>query len=265
MTATRGRTRAGRLRALDAFLAHGELARGPTTPLRLIDVGVGDEPLTTLEWAAVHPDAEVTGVEHDAARFRRASAYQRARVRFVLGGFETLPSLGPANVVRAMNVLRGYREQDVPPAHRAMVEALAPEGLAIDGTSSPDGDRMTALLLRRAADGSPRREALLFHTDFRHGFSPWMFRDWLPRDLRRGVRPGTEIHGWFERWADAWSRARAALVPNPEDANEPAQVFARTCEVLLATGAELSSDPWLASHGYLLYRLAGGGPFTRDR
>jgi hypothetical protein len=110
-----------------------------------------------------------------------------------------------------------------------------------------------AHLLRRRG-GQVVREGLLFHTDFSHGFAPVLFRDWLPRDLRRRVRPGEPIHAFLADWTVAWEEARAGR-PLP-----PPAAFCESIPRLAARREGICADGWLAEHGYLLWRPASGVP-----
>lgn len=200
----RPRTRAGRLAALDAWLMHEvpELLDGRGC---IVDVGFGLTPVTTEELARAVPGVRVVGVDRHEAKSET--------VELRVGGFEVVEQLAPVAVVRAMNVLRGYREDEVEPAREVMCRGLVADGLLIEGSTDTEGHVLVAHL-RRAS----RRE-LLFHTDFTRGFSPWLFRDWLPRDLRRSATPGTWIHAALTTWA---SRVDASI----SDARER---FQRSC------------------------------------
>jgi hypothetical protein len=161
----------------------------------IVDIGYGETPVTTLEWArtvrALNPALRVVGVEK--------AARKDEELELVAGDFRTCATLGPTAVVRAMNVLRGYREDEVPAIHQALGAGLVDGGLLIEGSTDTEGHVMVAHLLRRRG-AQLVREALLFHTDFSRGFSPWLFRDWLPRDLRRNAKPGTAIHALLTQW-----------------------------------------------------------------
>ncbi len=180
--------------ALDAWLVENgrELLDGRGA---IVDVGYGESPVTTLELAravrSVTPSLRVVGVDRTAS--------ESTELELLQGDFATCAALGPTAVVRAMNVLRGYREEQVPAIHQALGAALLEGGLVLEGSSDTDGHVTVVSLLRRRA-GALAREALLFHTDFSRGFSPWLFRDWLPRDLRRRAQPGTAIHALLTRW-----------------------------------------------------------------
>ena len=120
---TRGTTAAQRMRRVDRWLTdvHGALLRRTDRPLA-VDLGFGAEPVTAVEMftrlRAVNPALELTGLEIDPARVARAR--ERAGgvpgLSWAVGGFE-LPVPRPPTVVRAFNVLRQYREEDVPAVH----------------------------------------------------------------------------------------------------------------------------------------------------
>lgn len=263
MEVGRGRTARGRLLALDQYLVCCErelIARsgGEWIGAAFVDVGLGDHPWTTLESAerlhAVNPRLRVIGVDRDPARVASAAAFADAWTGFRLGGF-ALP-LAPgesARLIRAMNVLRGYRAEEVADAHGQLAAALCPSGLLVEGSSDATGEVLVAHLIRRGKQG-PMREALLFHTRFTRGFAPLLFRDWLPRDLRRRVRPGEAIHGFFAAWTAAWEEARGS------GATAPGAAFRGSIERLASRLDGVALDAWLLENGYLLWRPPGGVP-----
>ena len=155
-------------------------------------------------------------------------------VELLEGDFATCATLGPTAVVRAMNVLRGYREDEVPAIHRALGAALVEGGLLLEGSTDTEGHVTVAGLHRRRGDRLVR-EALLFHTDFTRGFSPWLFRDWLPRDLRRRALPGTAMHALLTRWDE---RAKAV------GGDDPRTRFAGSVPGVL------EATPWELDHGF---------------
>lgn len=203
----RARTRPGRLAVIDRWLSIHErplLAAGHT----VIDFGFGATPVTTLEWAlAVR--ASVIGIEQDLALFE-AARRTHPTLRLVHGSFDTLPALGPVSVVRAMNVLRGYPAAAVASAHHALAAPLVDGGVLIEGSCDTSGQVTVAHVLRRRG-AEVLREALLFHTTFERGFSPWLFRDWLPRDLRRSTTPGTPVFEFLTRWHAAFEATRGPV------------------------------------------------------
>lgn len=225
----RPRTRPGRLAALDAWLLENERALHDGRGV-LLDVGYGQAPVTTLEWArsarALNPALKVIGLE------RRPGTHDELELRE--GDFSTCASFGPAAIIRAMNVLRGYREAEVPSIHAALGAALVEGGLVVEGSTDTEGHVTVAWLLRKRGEAL-HKEALLFHTDFSRGFSPWLFRDWLPRELRRRAQPGTAIHALLTRWDE-----RAKRVGE----KEPRRRFAAS------VGGGLEATAWELEHGY---------------
>jgi hypothetical protein len=233
----RARTRAGRLAALDAWVCH-ERAEVLQPGGVVLDVGFGAEPVTTLELAAAvrrcQPALRVVGVERDAARVGRADG-----VALVQGDFASLAALGPACLVRAMNVLRGYRDDEVPAIHAALGAATADGGLVLEGSADSEG-QVTAAWVFAKQGGALVREALLLHTDFSRGFSPWLFRDWLPRDLRRRVRPGAPVHGLLSAWAGVVAAQGAGRTPRVR--------WVESLDAMRAHGLEATA--WERAHGY---------------
>lgn len=261
LTPSRGRTAPGRLAALDAWVCHAERALllrddGAWAAAPFVDLGLGDTPATTLEAAAalraVRPDLAVVGVDHDPARVAAALPFAGAGTTFVVGGFD--PAGPPARLIRAFNVLRQYPPAELPAIHARLGAGLLPGGLLLEGTSDATGGVLVSHLLRAGPDGILHREGLVFHTDFSRGFAPLLFRDRLPRDLRR-VAPGTALFAFFAAWNAAWNEARAALPDAPDAAR-----FAASLTGLAARIPGIDLDPWLVAHGHLAWRPPGGVP-----
>ncbi len=198
----------------------------------IVDVGYGETPVTTLEWAqAVHEvnaQVRVVGIEQKPPSPRGGKG-----VTLLAGDFTTCATLNPTAVVRAMNVLRGYREEEVEEIYAALGAGLVEGGLLLEGSTDTEG-HVTVVWVMRRRSGALVREALLFHTDFTRGFSPWLFRDWLPRDLRRRAQPGTAIHAVLASWA--------SQVPG-EVADPRARFVASVRGAVVAT-------PWELEHGF---------------
>lgn len=201
-------------------------------PARLVDVGLGAQPWTTLEAAhalrALRPDLEVVGIDVDPERVETARSHAEPGVRFEVGG---MGHGGPARVVRAMNLLRQYRPEQVPAAHAALGEALEDGGLLLEGSTDKEGHVLCAHLLGKEPGGGLVSEGLLLWTDFARGFAPILFRDWLPRDLRKRVVPGTGVHATFQEWMEIWSGVRTG---------DPRQSFVRSAPLL--EGARVDLD-----------------------
>ncbi len=252
---TRGKTRRGRLAALDRYLIGREaplLTRAPKDAA-VVDVGFGARPWTTLELAAALReagcDAPVLGVEIDPLRVeqaRRCMGDAPPGVTLREGGFTWWQGSEEARLVRAMNILRQYPPEACAEAHAALGARLIPGGLVLEGTCAPRGEVLVTHLLRRE-EGGLRREALLFMNDFSQGFAPIMFRDRLPQDLRREALPGGALEALFARWAASWEATRAG-------AATAAEAFARSAEALAQREPGVAPDPALWGMGALLWR-----------
>jgi hypothetical protein len=204
----RARTRPGRLALFDRWLALSPRRR-------VLDVGFGETPVTTVELHEALGQAEVIGVERDEARVMLARTAHPS-LRFECTDFAGLAALGPCDVVRAFNVLRGYRAEEVPAIHEALAAPLEPGGLVLEGSTDTEGHLGVAHVLTRTTEGL-HREALLFTTDFSRGFAPWQFRDVLPRDFRRATHPGSVMHTLLEAWSTAAEAARTEGHRAPEE------------------------------------------------
>lgn len=222
----RARTRAGRLAAFDAWLV-AERDTFRAVPLRVADVGFGETPVTVVDLAqaltAAGLAASVLGVEREPARVDAARA-SAPGLRFECGGFTGLAALGPFVVVRAANVLRGYREEEAPAIHAALGAALADGGVVLEGSTDVEGHLAGFLVLRRVGEKLVR-ERLVFGTDFERGFAPKAFRDVLPRDFRRNLPADAPVARLLEAWTDAWQGVRGDAPSLPE-------VFRRSVEGL---------------------------------
>ncbi|MDW8316618.1 MAG: methylase [Anaerolineae bacterium] len=267
---TRGKTASNRLRRVDNFLLlydPGLLRRqdGPWRGALFVDLGYGDEPVTTLESAArlrrVNPSLPVLGVEIDPARVAAAQPFADNLTQFRLGGFNLPLQLQPdgtpetVRLIRAFNVLRQYREEDVAPAWAMLGRYLLPGGLLIEGTAEPFGRIWAANLLRKPAGGGELVvEGLLFSTNFRLGFDPAEFQTILPKNLIHRVTPGEPIYAFFA----AWKRAAQATVPWRGFGLR--QWFIASAHRLAEEGFRVDLRRRLLAQGYLLVR----GPATND-
>lgn len=240
----RGRTRPGRLRAIDDWVRH-EAAEVVAQARLVIDLGFGVSPITVEEFArslhAVNAGVRVVGLEQALERVGEGGA--AAGCELLAGGFEALQAFtGSAAIVRAMNVVRGYRADEVEGIHRALCAAATTGGLVIEGSTDVEG-HVLACHLFRCAGGEPVHHGLLLHTDFTRGFSPWLFRDVFPRDLRRAVLPGSVVHRLLTDWAAAADRAGPGATPE-----------ARFLSGFQA-GPWLEASEWERAQGYVRVRL----------
>jgi hypothetical protein len=260
-TFRRGRTRPGRLALIDHFLEDGSISIDDGAPL-VVDVGFGDEPLTTLELKSAlgrkHPDIKSIGVEADEGRAERARDLHPGE-QFVHGGFDLVAlGIADATLVRCFNVLRGYGLDRTKSAQLQMLAALKPGGLLIEGSTDPGGALACAHLWRKTDDGQSY-EGLICATDFSRGFAPLMFRDVFPRDLRRHGTSGEPAFDWLARWASMARDARkerAAEPPEETSEEDVAQVNATVFELSAArlANSDPQTDARLASRGALIFR-----------
>jgi hypothetical protein len=222
--ATRGKTARNRLRRVDNFLVaydSGLLSRtdGPYQRAFFVDLGYGEDPITTLESARhlrqVNPELFVLGVEIDPERVAHAQPYGDDRTIFRLGGFnlplQTWPDGMPETVrlVRAFNVLRQYDEDAVARAYGHLSQGVLPGGLLVEGTSDPYGSIWVANLMRKSSgtDATWEQEALVFSTNFHAGFDPVQFQAVLPKNYIHRVVPGEPIYDFFQAWKAATLKA----------------------------------------------------------
>jgi hypothetical protein len=136
----------------------------------VVDLGYGATPHTTLELAdrlaSVQPGLRVIGIEIDPERVAGAQASATDRVSFIRGGFEIpLPHNRTADVIRAFNVLRQYDEVDVPAAWTAMLAAIQPDGLLVEGTCDEIGRVSTWIALTPGASGGPQSLTISLRLD----------------------------------------------------------------------------------------------------
>ena len=221
----RAKTRPGRLAALDRVLLARErtlLTRrgGPFAHAVVVDVGLGAMPWTTLELAstlhaAVDPDLQVVGLDVQPDVVQRACDLARdlARsgaspgARFEVADL-ALPGL-VARVVRVLNVLRDYAPADIPAAHARLGAMLIHGGVLLEGSCGPEGEVGVVHSMRRHGDQLVR-EALWLWTDGSRGSAPILFRDRLPRDLRRSVVPDHPLGRLMHEWMAAHARVPGA-------------------------------------------------------
>ncbi len=244
---TRGTTRAGRLKRLDALVCHlaAERMAAPDGSV-FIDVGVGAEPHTTVEAArqfrTLDPSLVTVGIESDPERVPTASVGDVAvGVRWVCGGFDAVAAQPePARLIRVLNVLRGYPPQRASPILSDLGEHLAPDGLLLEGSCGRTGD-IGVVSLFRSHQGTLRREAVALYTDFGSGFAPPMFYPWLPRDLRRGEA----VEDFLVAWSESVRRVGVARQSARERFMASVHDLARTRSVAV--------DPWLLARGVLVW------------
>ncbi|MGL5927598.1 MAG: class I SAM-dependent methyltransferase [Dermatophilaceae bacterium] len=208
---TRGTTAPNRLRRCDRWIAGPEawrLRRAGPAPV-VVDLGFGASPVTVLELSArlrrVRPDVEVVGIEIDPDRVDVARRSERPGVRFALGGFEIpLPHGRRPIVIRALNVLRQYGEDDVAGAWTACTARLADDGMLVDGTCDEVG-RLAAWV--SVTDDGPQHLTLSWR--LRGLERPGVVAERLPKVLIHRNVPGEPVHALLSALDAAWARAAA--------------------------------------------------------
>jgi hypothetical protein len=216
---TRGTTGTNRLRRVDRWIARHPALRRTSDPL-VIDLGYGASGVTALELQArlarARPDVEVLGLEIELARVERARAQlaavragatsfdPRARVSFALGGFEVpVPNGRRPAVIRAMNVLRQYREDEVADAWERMCGRLAPGGVLVEGTCDEIGRIMTWVAV--GPDAVPATLSISLRlADLEH---PSIAAERLPKALIHRNVPGEAVHAFLAALDAEWARA----------------------------------------------------------
>jgi hypothetical protein len=182
------------------------LLRAAVDPV-IVDLGFGATPVTAVELLdrarRVRPDVQVVGIEIDPERVRVAQSLRRPGLSFAVGGFEVPLSEGRRPlVVRAMNVLRQYPEQEVAGAWALVCDRLAPEGLLVDGTCDEIGRRAAWVCVRPGAGPVSLTLAVRLGGLRR----PSDVAERLPKVLIHRNVPGEPVHEYLRALDGAWAR-----------------------------------------------------------
>ena len=209
---TRGTTNPNRLRRVDRWLAGTQSGRlrDAVDPL-VVDLGYGRTPVTTVELAErlrdVRPNVRVVGLEIDAERVAAAAPLaDPPRLEFARGGFE-LAGMQPV-LVRAMNVLRQYSEEEVAAAWRTMAGQLARGGLVVEGTCDELGRIATWAVV---SDGRP--SSLTFSARLSDLDHPATFAERLPKALIHHNVEGEPVHNLLLTLGRAWETEATPFGP----------------------------------------------------
>lgn len=238
---TRGTTGVNRLRRVDRWIAAQPVLRRTDDPL-VVDLGYGASATTTLELrdrlAAVRPEVAVVGIEIDPERVRVASAAARDGVEFRLGGFEVpLPGDRRPAVIRALNVLRQYAEDEVPDAWATMRGRLQPGGLLVEGTCSELGRVASWVGLSPAGPETFTISLRLAGLE-----APSIVAERLPKALIHRNVPGERVHDLLLTLDRAWA------------SHAPLGVYGAT-QRWLAVAASLRDAGWPVLDGRARWRL----------
>jgi hypothetical protein len=238
---TRGTTGTNRLRRIDRWIASLPAFRHALDPL-VVDLGYGASATTPLELhqrlARVRPDVEVIGIEIDPERVRVANLSAKPGVSFRLGGFEVPLDDGrrPA-VIRALNVLRQYSEEQVPEAWNLMTSRLAPDGVLIEGTCNEIGRVASWVDLTAAGPQTFTASLRLASLE-----TPAIVAERLPKALIHRNVEGERIHSFLVDLERHW-RYNAGLA-----VYSPVQRWVATVEAMRGEG-------WPVLHGRTRWRL----------
>lgn len=137
-----GNTVAGRWQQLDSVLVEILPREGLA-----VDIGMGEIPATTLEFASIMGDGwEVIGTECHLDRLKRAKLLNyMPNVNMIATGLDfTLPFPRPT-IIRALNVFRDYCLQDALKSMLKLCSQLPEGGVFVEGSASKNGDIWSVL------------------------------------------------------------------------------------------------------------------------
>lgn len=237
-TITRGTTNPNRLRRVDRFIANQSIFRDEPKPL-VVDLGFGANPTTSIELLSrlekVNSATTVLGIEIDRERVAKAKPSEKQNLRFGYGGFETpLPEglTGPIHLIRAMNVLRQYDEQEVLPAWSIMQKQLADNGLIVEGTCDEIGRLASWVTLTKTEVKSLTLSYRLSGIE-----TPSKIAERLPKILIHRNTEGNQVHRFLTDLDNAWASNSSFAVFSP------VQRFQKTCLQLIDMGWPLKKEP----------------------
>lgn len=213
-SATRGTTAPNRLRRVDRWIGrvYGAALRHHDRPF-VVDLGYGASPVTTVELfrrlRAVHPRVEVVGIEIDPERVAAARPYERPGLAFRRGGFELPVDRAPL-LIRALNVLRQYPQDEAWSAWERLRDGLAPDGALVEGTCAETGRLAVWVALGR--DGP---ETITFAARLNTLTRPSELAERLPKVLIHRNVPGERVHELLAAFDRAWAVAAPRSVFGP--------------------------------------------------
>ncbi len=259
---TRGKTASGRLRRADQLLALVFPFEIHNLSAPFVDLGFGASPVTSLDslrnLRSWNPRLHVIGVEIDPERVQSALPYACLGLEFRLGGFN-LPLMTDeeAGIIRALNVLRQYPEDEYAPSLAMAGSYLIQGGILLEGTCDPPGNMMAVNLFVR--DGAALvHYALALMANLRISFAPRELQAILPKNYIHHVDPGSPLDDFFGAWTTTWQRAVQTQERNPQ------LNFARAGTWLREDfGYAVSRRPGLLRRGIVLLRSVPGDVHQR--
>lgn len=223
---TRGTTAPNRLRRVDRWITatQGQLLLSVEQPPLVVDLGFGASPTTTVELyerlRSVRPDMEVIGLEIDPARVEQGTQFLAECRRpehyrglsFRLGGFE-MPLPRPPLLIRALNVLRQYGEEEAWQAWARLCSGLAPDGVLIEGTCDEIGRR--AVWVTMGGSTNPETRTITLAARVSALARPSELAERLPKTLIHHNVPGEHIHRFISDFDRSWAIAAPYSVFGP--------------------------------------------------
>ena len=258
---TRGKTAPNRLRRVDNFILMyaGDLIKKKHQNIQntFVDLGYGYYPITTIESAKrlrkLNSNLNVVGVEIDKERVESAEKYKNKNIDFRYGGFnlplkskDKIPE--KAGVIRAFNVLRQYKKDQVDAAYELLFDHLILNGILIEGTSDPWGRIWVANLLRKQSRYL-KHELVIFSTNFHTPFHPKNFQTVLPKNYIETVVAGEKMYDFFCAWKQAYNESISFQIWGQR------QVFKQAASLLYQWGYKINPCKKFISRGYLLLYL----------
>ena len=255
---TRGTTNPNRLRRVDRYIANLPLIRQTENPI-VVDLGFGANPTTAIELLSrlqkANQKLTVVGIEIDRERVERALAFESENLLFTLGGFESPLPKNLANqeitLIRAMNVLRQYQEEEVLPAWALMQSRLKKDGLIIEGTCDELGRIGSWITLDKSGPKLFTISLKLDEID-----KPSKVAERLPKILIHHNLPGEPIHRLLKELDDAWSKNSGLGTFSAQ------QRWLATCKDLKANGWPIANNQARWALGEVTIRFDAVAPLN---
>ena len=255
---TRGTTNPNRLRRVDRYIANLPLIRQTENPI-VVDLGFGANPTTAIELLSrlqkANQKLTVVGIEIDRERVERALAFESENLLFTLGGFEAPLPKNLANqeitLIRAMNVLRQYQEEEVLPAWALMQSRLKKDGLIIEGTCDELGRIGSWITLDKSGPKLFTISLKLDEID-----KPSKVAERLPKILIHHNLPGEPIHRLLKELDDAWSKNSGLGTFSAQ------QRWLATCKDLKANGWPIANNQARWALGEVTIRFDAVAPLN---